>query len=1650
MHGHRGATPVRMPETYYRVGHYILKETLGVGSFGKVKIAEDERSGVRYACKILEKEMVKESTKSIQVQKEIDSMRRLRHKNTVSLVRVLTTSTKIYILMEYVAGGELLNEIQRLRRLTEPHARFYFRQLVDGVQYCHQHGVYHRDLKPENLLLDEHGTLKITDFGLSTLKNHRLTGSLMGSTPLQSQCGTPNYVAPEIVTLGSGCVGYSGERVDAWSCGVILYVLVSGNLPFDSADIGKLFRLILRADPKYPTYFSDDLKDLIQKLLTADPTQRYTLADVRRHPWFNGDVENMPGHPHRMPPDSANPIPHPITSRRHVHSQTSHCDPTIPNSGPSVANGMQPSAVCVSHPPHSNGESILQNGHGHGPSPSHEEAPSFKIQAVRAGQSQVQKRNTQDTVRSLDSLDVKIAADFVGREVELPPRDDEKTDLGSEEDDGYCCGGSSCAGTSGYTCTDVDASDSMYGDSYAVYSDGTDYHGTDNLSESGPGTTTPGRSYYDQEEQIQGMNGEIYETENHQPLHSVQEGIPEDIPHQNGYHNLETGMRPSSNAIGPPQQDASSYRSANHVHYDDDGLNSSEPPNGRNPETNDCQNGLEPDVPNSTLNIEKSSSNFNGTVAKELSTRETCVAVVNGVDELNYETFTTENTYPLPLNGERVSRHSVTDDLVRTATSVDYDSASSTTDCRKYDGKTTITPPSSEYEGEARDPAESDTCYPTHAITVHNAVPKYYDGLRRAHSLNSVPKQPGNHPLLDGCLTTTAEPETNSTVGVRANKAGPENWNRIEPPRRPVVQSFHFGDFSKDISKGEKIETLAKEVQQLFASSVKNDRHSPSINGCVRKSVSSGGTWPLKCRKLTKGSLYQSRTHDGKFPMHKPRKKSRSQITKVNPVSANPNRNNDVATVQNESRPETRKSNLRDPRRGLSSRTARRNAPKQLRFNIVSSKKESDWVRTEADRRVWCQLMKDFDLIPDDVEFGQDSATLSERWQASLESENLSIPRFSDHAFHANHYVRPRSAQYLSSLSEDGKDASNADSESVGSTRKAKTRRSKRNSSTKRLPGYQDQPNHSGAYSQGAPPVNTAMSDRDDTHVSNEDVSTGSLAPSDVAFTVLENTNTRLKKESTVRKENRVGWSPDITQSRSNASPLRKTGYDLTVVQEKRDELPPSKVLFAIDDGAANGKDAPSHAISLPETNDTEGSNPVFPEAIAATVPKERASSPRLQPSTFFFFSNDDGRDVAFRNAPKDQVARDGTERTDLEMVYDLDEEDPEHTFSLPQRDVAGNDLSVDRSSPGGSITVIEGTRGGTSGSHGGTMSTSDSNKTTSSRGNRALSVLPDEGTSTNTSGPVGGRDSNDTLVNQSEFESRRILEQGNAGSSGHTDGGASRSGYNSETNNRVVAVNPFNLDIPAPRGVPPPPRHMPRPLSIFLSRTAAWKGSIATKPSILSFGQQAPRLETILKPNQSYTLMGVVLELCGCVVMATFNSTDKHQIKCRWKGTDSVVHAAISISVLAEELSVVTIRRSAATNFSSANDFQTFVTMITKKFNSKVKKMGKYDGDPIFSASGKLTKYGRNLLYDSEEDREDLDLMNTGRSAGDSNGERQSRVHFEGDMEKQEHGKLSQGSYQSGGGVGGRDSKHSTRFKPPNGWRRIIRSRSHPENINR
>ncbi|KAJ8506090.1 hypothetical protein OPV22_006976 [Ensete ventricosum] len=263
--------------TRTRVGRYELGRTLGEGSFAKVKYARDVRTGNSFAIKILDKQQVLRHKMVEQIKREISTMKLIKHPNVVQIYEVMASKTKIYIVLEFVDGGELFDKIANHGKLKEDEARRYFQQLINAVDYCHSRGVYHRDLKPENLLLDSYGTLKVSDFGLSAFAPQIREDGLLHTT-----CGTPNYVAPEVLNDK----GYDGTASDIWSCGVILFVLMAGYLPFDEPNLIVLYKKISKAEFLFPAWFSSGAKKLITRILDPNPHTRITIPNILADDWF--------------------------------------------------------------------------------------------------------------------------------------------------------------------------------------------------------------------------------------------------------------------------------------------------------------------------------------------------------------------------------------------------------------------------------------------------------------------------------------------------------------------------------------------------------------------------------------------------------------------------------------------------------------------------------------------------------------------------------------------------------------------------------------------------------------------------------------------------------------------------------------------------------------------------------------------------------------------------------------------------------------------------------------------------------------------------------------------------------------------------------------------------------------------------------------------------------------------------------------------------------------------------------------------------------------------------------------------------------------------------------------------------------------------
>ncbi|PHT75354.1 CBL-interacting protein kinase 18 [Capsicum annuum] len=261
-------------------GKYELGRLLGHGTFAKVYHARNVQNGKNVAIKVVGKEKVIKVGMMEQIKREISIMKMVKNMNIVELHEVMASKTKIYFAMEYVKGGELFAKIAK-GRLREDVARGYFQQLISAIDFCHSRGVYHRDLKPENLLLDDAGNLKVTDFGLSAFTDHLRQDGLLHTT-----CGTPAYVAPEVI----GKKGYDGSKADIWSCGVILYVLLAGFLPFQDENIMAMYKKIYRGDFKCPPWFSSESRKLIMKMLEPNPNSRITASKIMDSSWFKKSV----------------------------------------------------------------------------------------------------------------------------------------------------------------------------------------------------------------------------------------------------------------------------------------------------------------------------------------------------------------------------------------------------------------------------------------------------------------------------------------------------------------------------------------------------------------------------------------------------------------------------------------------------------------------------------------------------------------------------------------------------------------------------------------------------------------------------------------------------------------------------------------------------------------------------------------------------------------------------------------------------------------------------------------------------------------------------------------------------------------------------------------------------------------------------------------------------------------------------------------------------------------------------------------------------------------------------------------------------------------------------------------------------------------
>jgi len=252
---------------------YSFGKVVGAGSFAKVRIAKHKLTGMAVAIKTYEKTKIKDSAALKRIHQEIRCMEQLDHPLVSRFFESIESQKRIHLVMEFLGEGNLCTYIKEKRSLGEDEARKIFAQLAEGLEYMHSHHFIHRDIKLENVLFDEKRNAKLIDFGFSV--------QCKDPKRLKVFCGTPSYMAPEIVRRTE----YRGKPVDMWSMGVVLYAMLSGHFPFSAKTYPDLYKKIVRGHFRFPDSLSSGVRDLLNGLLCLDPNQRMSVEKCRLHPW---------------------------------------------------------------------------------------------------------------------------------------------------------------------------------------------------------------------------------------------------------------------------------------------------------------------------------------------------------------------------------------------------------------------------------------------------------------------------------------------------------------------------------------------------------------------------------------------------------------------------------------------------------------------------------------------------------------------------------------------------------------------------------------------------------------------------------------------------------------------------------------------------------------------------------------------------------------------------------------------------------------------------------------------------------------------------------------------------------------------------------------------------------------------------------------------------------------------------------------------------------------------------------------------------------------------------------------------------------------------------------------------------------------------
>lgn len=256
------------------IGKYNLGQSLGKGSFSIVKEGVDTETHSKFAIKIIPKSNLSTPADIERFEREVSVILKMNHPGIIKIHDFLVDPSFFYLVMEHCAGDTLMNLTAVPGEIHETSSKPLFKQILETVNYIHQQGIAHRDLKLENIMMDAHGCIKIIDFGFSRFANQ------LCSTP----CGSPAYASPEVI----GGQNYDGKAADMWSCGVILFALVTGELPWRGSNQVQIYKQISTGSFEMPEGVSTLCSDLIKKLLVPEAQMRLTASEALKHPWLDG------------------------------------------------------------------------------------------------------------------------------------------------------------------------------------------------------------------------------------------------------------------------------------------------------------------------------------------------------------------------------------------------------------------------------------------------------------------------------------------------------------------------------------------------------------------------------------------------------------------------------------------------------------------------------------------------------------------------------------------------------------------------------------------------------------------------------------------------------------------------------------------------------------------------------------------------------------------------------------------------------------------------------------------------------------------------------------------------------------------------------------------------------------------------------------------------------------------------------------------------------------------------------------------------------------------------------------------------------------------------------------------------------------------